>query len=55
MADIIQWANKQGYTLMLTQGEKDELVRLLHQVWGNPFRPVESEHFRIENDDYVEV
>ncbi len=52
MAEIVRWGNKDGYTLMLTNDEKDELLTLLKTIWGKPFRPVESKHFTIENDDF---
>ena len=54
MADCFQWTNKQGYTLMLTQEERDELLQLLKRTWGRPFKPAESIHFKVENDDYEE-
>jgi len=48
---IIQWMNKEGYTLKLTDEEKDELLELLKRVWGRPFRDISGEHFNIENDN----
>ena len=54
MAEMLRWGNKDGYTIRLTNEERDELLALLKTTWGKPFRPVESEHFTIENDDYEE-
>ena len=52
--DIIQWTNKEGYTLNLTRDEIEELYRLLKNCVPNYFITQKSEHFIIELDDYKE-
>ncbi len=51
MADIIKWANQEGYTLKLTTEEVEELLRLLKQSENSYWQSLESNHFIIENDD----
>ena len=51
MADIIQWINKEGYTLKLTLDETEELLRLLKQTENSYWVTLGSKHFIIENDD----
>ena len=49
-AKVIEWANKQGYTFRLTSEETEELLRLLKQTEGSYWVSLDSEHFRIENN-----
>ena len=51
MADIIQWVNKNGYTLKLTSDEVEELLRLLKLTERSNWATLESQHFLIENSD----
>ncbi len=52
--DIIQWINKEGYTLNLTKDEIEELYQLLKGCQTGHFITQESKHFIIELDDYKE-
>ena len=48
MAEVIEWANREGYTLVLTRDELEELTSLLKGLEGANFFSFSSPHFEIE-------